>query len=279
MKEPLKTSPLLAHENLEFLSSPQARQVRILSEFLSPDTNFEKSQIKHTMVLFGSARILPQDELDAKLAALNPNDPHDEIKRKRLNKLAHMCKYYDASRELGRRLSVWGKSRPERYAVCTGGGPGIMEGGNRGAFDANSPSIGLNIQLPYEQHPNPYIDPDLNFQFHYFFIRKFWFLFKARCLVAFPGGWGTFDELFETLTLMQTHKIPRIPVLVFGESYWKKLVNWEYFIETAMIDDDDMNYIKFTDSVDEGYVWLAEQMEKNAKDYEGRGEVLAGTFH
>lgn len=278
MQEPLVTSPLLAHENKDFMESPQGRQVRILSEFLAPDVNFEQAKVKHTMVLFGSARILPPDVLQEQLNSLNPDRPEDAIKRLRLQKLQLVARYYDDARELGRRLSVWGKGRPEKYAVCTGGGPGIMEAGNRGAFDAKGASAGLNIQLPYEQHPNPYINPELNLQFRYFFIRKFWFLFKARCLVAFPGGWGTFDELFETLTLMQTHKIPKIPILIFGESFWKKLVNWEYFKETAMIDDADMDLIKFTDSVDEGFQWLVQEMEKRAPEYEGKESALGHTF-
>jgi uncharacterized protein (TIGR00730 family) len=278
MHEPMTSSPLLAHENKEFLNSAQGRQVRILSEFIAPDVNFERAKVYHTMVFFGSARILPHDVLNEMRASLNPMRAEDAPKLARLAKLEPLCRYYEDSRELARRLSVWGKARPERYSVCTGGGPGIMEAGNRGAFDAKSPNIGLNIQLPFEQHPNPYISPELNFQFRYFFIRKFWFLFKARCLVGFPGGWGTLDELFETLTLMQTGKIDKMPVLIFGTEYWKRLINWEQLIETGMIDEADMKLFHFSDSVDDAFQWLITEMERIAPTVEGRNEVLGHSF-
>ena len=278
MQEPLTTSPLLAHENKAFMNSSQGRQVRILSEFIAPDVNFENAKVRHTMVFFGSARILPQDVLEEQRATLNPSKVEDIAKLAKLARLEPLCRYYDDSRELARRLSVWGKSRPERYSICTGGGPGIMEAGNRGAFDARSPNIGLNIQLPFEQHPNPYISPELNLQFRYFFIRKFWFLFKARCLVGFPGGWGTLDELFETLTLIQTKKIEPIPVLIFGSEYWKKLVNWEYLVEVGMIDEADMKLFHFSDSVDEAFQWLVSEMEKLAPTFEGQYEHLGHSF-
>lgn len=278
MHEPISSSPLLAHENKDFMNSNQGRQVRILSEFIAPDVNFEHAKVRHTMVFFGSARILPRDVLEQQQASLNPQRPEDRIKLARLAKLEPMCRFYEDSRELARRLSVWGKSRPERYAICTGGGPGIMEAGNRGAFDAKSPTVGLNIQLPFEQHPNPYISPELNLQFRYFFIRKFWFLFKARCLVGFPGGWGTLDELFETLTLIQTKKIGPIPVLIFGSEYWKKLVNWDQLVDTGMIDESDMKLFHFSDSVDEAFQWLVAEMERLAPTFEGQHEPLGHSF-
>lgn len=278
MYEPKTTSPLLAHENKEFLNSAQGRQVRILSEFIAPDVNFEQAKIHHTMVFFGSARTLSPEVIAEQRASLNPNRPEDLPKLARLKKLEPLARYYDDSRELSRRLSVWGKSRPEKYAICTGGGPGIMEAGNRGAFDAKTPTIGLNIQLPFEQHPNPYISPELNLQFRYFFIRKFWFLFKARCLVGFPGGWGTLDELFEALTLIQTKKIAPIPVLVFGSAYWKSLVNWDQLVESGMIDAEDLKLFHFSDSVDEAFQWLVTEMEKQAPTFEGQHEPLGHSF-
>ena len=278
MLQPMTTSPLLAHENKEFLNSDQGRQVRILSEFIAPEVNFERAKVRHTMVFFGSARILPKDVLHDMRASLNPLREEDAPKLAKLAKLEPLCRYYEESRELARRLAVWGKGRPEHYSICTGGGPGIMEAGNQGAFDAKIPTIGLNIQLPYEQHPNPYISPELNLQFHYFFIRKFWFLFKARCLVGFPGGWGTLDELFETLTLIQTHKIPQMPVLIFGSDYWKKLVNWELMVETGMIDESDMKLFHFSDSVDDAFQWLVAEMERLAPSVEGQFEPLGRSF-
>lgn len=268
--------PLLAHENTKFLESSQGRQVRILSEFLAPDVSFSAEKVFHTIVVFGSARIMPPEEIEKRLSGLDPQK--DAQERLRLQRLKATSHYYEECRELSRRLSVWGKGRPEKYALCTGGGPGIMEAGNRGSFDADGLSAGLNIHLPFEQHSNPYITPELNLQFRYFFIRKFWFLFKARCLVAMPGGWGTMDELFEALTLIQTHKTHSIPVLIYGSDFWKKLINWDMLVETAMIDQSDLDLFHFSDNVDEGFQWLVEQMEKRAPEYEGKQVPLGTAF-
>lgn len=277
-KKPHSETPLMAHENIEFMNSPQGRQVRILSEFLAPDVTFDTNAVKHTIACYGSARTLPQNEIDAIRAKLDPQSANFAKESKRLERLEKIAQSYDDCRELSRRLAIWGKNRPELYAVCTGGGPGIMEAGNRGASDADCPNIGLNIKLPYEQHPNPYISPELNIQFRYFFIRKFWFLFKARALVIFPGGWGTFDELFEALTLIQTGKIEPLPVLVFGSEFWKTAVNWDYLVETAVIDPEDMEYVKFSDDVDEAYAWLVAELEKRAPQYEGQAVTLGHSF-
>ncbi|NLB63277.1 MAG: LOG family protein [Fibrobacter sp.] len=268
----------MAHENMDFLNSPQGRQVRILSEFLAPDVSYETSKVKHTIACFGSARTLPQEEIDELRAKLDPNADNYEREKLRLERLEKIAQSYDDCRELSRRLAIWGKNRPEFYALCTGGGPGIMEAGNRGASDADCLNVGLNIKLPYEQHPNPYISPELNIQFRYFFIRKFWFLFKARALVVFPGGWGTFDELFEVLTLIQTGKIETLPILIFGSEFWKTVVNWDYLVETAVIDPEDMDYMKFSDDIDESYQWLVGELEKRAPKYEGKNIPLGHSF-
>jgi len=259
---PIKSQePVLAHQNQAFLESDAGRQVRILSEFLAPDVTFEKEDIRNTIVLFGSARTLPPSEIKKRLK--KEKNPKEIAKLKRLSLVAE---YYDKAHELSKRLGKWANCRREGYAICTGGGPGIMEAGNRGAYDVGTTSIGFNIKLPFEQHPNPYITPAFNMQFRYFFIRKFWFLFKARALIAFPGGFGTLDELFETLTLIQTHKLYKImTVVLFGKAYWEKLINWQFLIDTGMINAEDLNIFYMTDDVNEAYSFVTKALEKHPK--------------
>lgn len=250
----------LAYRNRTFLESDPGRPVRILSEFLAPDVVLQRSSIDDTIVFFGSARTLSKKEVKKRLlAAKNPAETQ------RLKRLSLVAEYYDAAHDLGKRFGVWAKRQTgRRYAICTGGGPGIMEAGNRGASDLGIPSIGFNIQLPFEQHPNPYISPELNLQFRYFFIRKFWFLFKARALIVFPGGFGTLDEMFEALTLIQTHKLHEsIPVVLFGEEYWKKLVNWQFLIDTGMINAEDLKIFKMTSDIDEAFSYVTKILEKH----------------
>jgi uncharacterized protein (TIGR00730 family) len=225
--------PPLAYRNTEFLDSEEARPLRILSEYLQPLHEFRRQQIHDTIVFFGSAR-LPED-----------------------GPLAH---YYAAARELARIITEWSLSLgspPHRFIVCTGGGPGIMEAANRGAEDAGGRSIGLNIGLPHEQRPNRYITPGLSFEFHYFFMRKLWFAYLARAFVAFPGGFGTLDELFEILTLAQTQKIERpIPVVLYGASYWREIVDFEALARHGMIHRDDLKLIHAVDSPTEAFDFL-----------------------
>jgi hypothetical protein len=214
----------LAYKNEEFLDSDDARPLRILAEYLEPMHAFQRERICDTIVFFGSARLAPDGPL------------------------GH---YYDAARELARLVTTWSKNLPShahRYVVCTGGGGGIMEAANRGASEAGGRTIGLNIGLPHEQRPNPYITRELTFEFHYFFMRKLWFAHLARALVVFPGGFGTLDELTEILTLMQTSKIERrIPVVLYGSSYWNELINFEALVRHGMIDRDDLALFKFAD--------------------------------
>lgn len=268
-------TPMMAHQNEEFMEGPHGRQVRMLSEFIAPGVTFDKQHIQHTIAFFGSARTLGVSDL--KHAKHKHAEDHKMMEK--LLGLEKVAQYYDEAQELARRLGEWAKVRGDGYAICTGGGPGIMEAGNRGAHEAGLPSIGLNIKLPFEQHPNPYIDDELNLQFHYFFIRKFWFLYLAKALVAFPGGFGTLDELFETLTLIQTKKvIKRIPVVIYGSTFWKKLVNWDMLVETGMIDKEDMKLIRFCDTVDEAYEYLTKELEENAKKFEGRRMTAGNAF-
>ena len=217
-------SPPLAYEDADFLDSDDARPLRILAEYLAPLRAFRREQVRETIVFFGSAR-------------LRPDGP-----------LGH---YYAEARELARLVTEWSKSlhsRPHPYFVCSGGGPGIMEAANRGACDANGRTIGLNIGLPHEQRPNPYITPELSFQFHYFFMRKLWFAHLARALVVFPGGFGTLDELMEILTLQQTRKLDRrIMVLLYGSTYWNEIINFDALVRHGMISPDDLRLFHYAD--------------------------------
>ncbi len=234
------TRDQLAYEKPEFLNSQEGRSVRILSEYLDPLREFRLHHIHDTLVFFGSARI-PSPE-DASFAG-HP-----------------MARYYDECRELARRLTDWSMSLTDTermFVVCTGGGPGIMEAANRGAQDANGLSIGLNIGLPMEQMPNPYITKDLSFEFHYFFMRKFWFAYLAKALVVFPGGFGTLDELSEILTLAQTRKLhKRMVCLLYGTAFWKKIINFDALVETGMIGIEDMKLFEFADDVDTAFAIL-----------------------
>lgn len=256
-KLPVTPGKMMYH-NMEFMDSEIGRPIRILSEFLGPHQVFEQEGVENTIVFFGSARTLPKSEITKRRKGCK-----DKKELARLKSLEAVAQYYDDARELGAKLGKWANKRKEGYAIMTGGGPGIMEAGNRGASDVGTPSIGLNIKLPFEQHPNPYIDDELNLQFRYFFVRKYWFLKKARALVVFPGGFGTLDEMFEMLTLIQTNKYAQqMPVIVYGSEFWKKVVNWEYIAETGMINKEDLNLFHFCDSVDDAYKIITEALEK-----------------
>lgn len=243
--------PLLAFENREFLLSEEARPIRILSEYLYPLKRFNDFGITDTIIFYGSARIPSPEEAD----------------KYKNSKIVELVKYYEEARELAKRITLWSKKvaikHKRRFIICSGGGPGIMEASNRGAHDADGISIGLNIELPKEQFPNPYITHELNFDFHYFFTRKFWFLYYARVLIAFPGGYGTLDELFETLTLQQTKNIKNtIPVFLYGKSFWERLIDFDFLVEYGLISPEDKNLFKIVDSVDEAYNNIIQILEK-----------------
>ncbi len=216
--------PPLAYKNEEFLKGPEARSLRILSEYLEPLSHFRQQKIRDTVVFFGSARLRQDGPLG---------------------------RYYDEARQLARMVTEWASALDgptSRFVVCSGGGPGIMEAANRGAMDANGKTIGLNIGLPFEQFPNPFITPDLSFEFHYFFMRKFWFAYMAKALVVFPGGFGTMDELFELLTLVQTKKLAKkISILLYGSSFWKEVVNFDALVRYGTISPEDMELFQFAD--------------------------------
>lgn len=231
-------APPKAYENISFLNSPYCRPVRLQLEYLHPEVTMQEQGVKSTIVLFGSARI-PSPETEAECK--NP-------------KLASLVPYYEEARKLSRIVSATCQTNHEcEYVIVTGGGGGIMEAGNRGASETNCKSISLNIQLPFEQEANPYVTPELNFEFHYFHMRKMHFLQRAKAVVIFPGGFGTFDELFEALTLIQTRKIDPMPVILFDSEHWKKLVNWEYLAECGLISPGDLDIITFCNKAEEAW--------------------------
>lgn len=258
-----KPSPL-AYENPDFLNSPDGRILRIMSEYVEPLARFRREQIQDTVVFFGSARFQSLD--DANQAMQNLRADAASETRKIAQGAVDMARYYEDSRHMAFLLSQWAAQIParrRRFVVTTGGGPGIMEAANRGAREAGSKTIGLNIRLPFEQYPNPYITPSLNFEFHYFFMRKFWFAYLAKALVIFPGGFGTMDELFEILTLAQTQKLAKkILVVIYGREYWDRLINFQTMIDAGAIAAADLDLFKVVDSPEEGFEFLREGLTK-----------------
>ncbi len=257
-----KRAPL-AYENTPFLNSPDGRILRILSEYSEPLARFRREQIQDTVVFFGSARFHSRIAAQERLANIlreSAGDSNREINIQRARAGLDMARYYEDARKLAFLLSEWSlqiPARRHRFVVTTGGGPGIMEAANLGAQEAHAKTIGLNIHLPFEQSPNPYITPSLNFEFHYFFMRKFWFAYLAKALVIFPGGFGTFDELFEILTLAQTEKLAKkILVVIYGSEYWKKLINFQVMVDTGTISQADLDLFKIVDSPEEGFEFL-----------------------
>ena len=230
----------LAYENETFVNSPDGRILRILSEYMEPLARFRREQIQDTVVFFGSARFHSRAHAHRNLADLeNGLGAQHPALQKKAQASVDMARYYEDARRLAFLLTQWSiqiPARRHRFVVTTGGGPGIMEAANLGAQEAGGKTIGLNINLPFEQNPNPYITPALNFEFHYFFMRKFWFAYLAKALVIFPGGFGTLDELFEILTLAQTQKLAKkILVVIYGSEYWKRLINFEAMVDAGTI--------------------------------------------
>jgi len=250
----------VAYKNQEFLDSADARPLRILSEYLEPYAHFRREKIRDTVVFFGSARIQAAD--------------------------GPLARYYEDARTLARLLTQWSesvKNTSRRFVVCSGGGPGIMEAANRGAAEAGGKTIGLNIGLPFEQFPNPYISPELCFEFHYFFMRKFWFAYLAKALVVFPGGFGTMDEMMEMLTLVQTRKLAKkVVIVLYGSSFWKEIVNFEALVKYGTISREDLNLFQFADDpqtaleiLKEGLTRLYLEPEQPLPDHEKETPAIA----
>ena len=272
---PFKTQK--AYKNLAFLSSPDARTVRVLCEFVEPASRFRKQRIKNTIVFFGSARTLQPEVAaerleEARRALRGKKRPSRELRDayEKAKRQDAMSKYYADARALANKLTTWSLSlekRSQRFVICSGGGPGIMEAANRGACDAAGPSIGLNISLPFEQTANPYQTRDLAFEFHYFFVRKFWFVYLARALVVFPGGFGTLDELLTVLTLVQTRKTSKeMPVVLYGSDYWKKVIGFDTMLEWGVISPRDVHLFRFMDDVEETYKYLKDELTRRWLD-------------
>ena len=261
--EPLHPAPL-AYLNDAFVNGPDGRILRILSEYQEPLTRFRREQIQDTVVFFGSARLQSPEDATAHLREINasPSDvsPEHCASEKKALAAVDMSRYYGDARQLAKMLTEWSAQVParrHRFVVTTGGGPGIMEAANRGARDANGKTIGLNIRLPMEQFPNPYITPALNFEFHYFFMRKFWFAYLSKALVVFPGGFGTLDELFEVLTLAQTEKLAKkMIVVIYGRDYWNRVVNLQAMVDAGTIAASDISLFQFADTPEEAFALL-----------------------
>lgn len=250
----------LAAHDLQFLLQDELRPVRLQLELLKPEMTLNKLGVSSTIVVFGGTQIVAEETSQRRLQqarerlAKKPEDTRLQRKVARAERIAAKSKYYDAAREFSRIVS----SSCQRdghceYVVVTGGGPGIMEAGNRGAFEAEAKSIGLNITLPAEQTPNPYITPELCFQFHYFALRKMHFLLRAQALVVFPGGFGTLDELFDALTLRQTSRMQEIPIILFGKDYWSQVINFQFLADEGVIADEHLDLIDYADSPEQAW--------------------------
>ena len=261
-----------AVEDVDFLDGDDARGVRLQLDYLKPDRLLKQHGVQHTIVVFGSTRIVEPTAAQKKVAHLREAllaSPDDKELQRRLfvaERILAKCRYYDVARQFSQIVANAGNGPTDsRLVVMTGGGPGMMEAANRGASDAGGKTVGLNITLPHEQYPNPYITPELCFQFHYFSLRKMHFVLRARALVAFPGGFGTFDELFETLTLIQTRKIKPIPVVLVGKSFWRKAFDVNFLVEEGVIDIEDRDLFWFAETADEIWAGLQNWHQRNGE--------------
>lgn len=249
----------LAFTDTDFILREEMRAVRMQLELLKPDLIQQEHGIESTIVIFGSARVLPRDVAESRLREAEDAQDKQAIARARTQ--VQMSHYYEEARRFATIVTRATCEQDPPLVVVTGGGPGIMEAGNRGAFEAQGKSVGLNIVLQHEQFPNPYITPELCFQFHYFALRKMHFLMRSVALVCFPGGFGTLDELFEVLTLTQTNKARRRPILLFGETFWRKLINFDHLIEAGLIEPQDVHLFRFVETAEQAWEFLAEAFE------------------
>ncbi len=279
--------PLLAYEDPAFINSPDGRMLRIMAEYMEPLSHFRRERIQDTVVFFGSARFRELDDSSRELELLDapgsakPAPPEEqpataeeraagetsELRRARAEAAVEMSHYYEDARKLAFLLTQWSltiRSRRHRFVVTSGGGPGIMEAANRGASEAGGKTIGLNIQLPFEQEHNPYITPSLNLEFHYFFMRKFWFAYLSKALVVFPGGFGTMDEMFELLTLTQTRKLAKqLTIVIYGSKYWNEIVNFDALVRKGVVSAEDMKLFQFADTPEDAFAILKENLTRD----------------
>ena len=266
----IKKNNLKAYENIDFLNSSDGRIIRMLSEYLQPQSKFRKYKIIDTIVFFGSARLKSRKDSLAEVKKFNTINPNTNFLAENLRQaqqLLNMSKYYEDAVELSKKLTEWSLSletNSNRFIICSGGGPGIMEAANKGAKLAGGYSIGLNISIPFEQFVNKYVTKDLSFEFHYFFMRKFWFAYLAKALIVFPGGFGTMDEFFEILTLIQTEKIKKkMLLMIYDEKYWKSIINFEALVNNGVVSRSDLNKFTFCNNVDEAFHQIVKYFEKN----------------
>lgn len=263
--------PVKAYKNLDFLQSPEARSIRVQCELTEPEKRLREHGVANTIVFFGSARTKSPEAArralraaEQKASSTDSQAAKDELAKAERD--LKMSRYYDAAMKLAERLAKWSLNKhkmKDRFHICTGGGPGIMEAANRGAHIAGGHSVGMNISLPFEQSPNPFQSPDLCFEFHYFFVRKFWLLHPAKAMIIFPGGFGTFDELFELLTLVQTKKTDRyVPIVLFGKDYWNSVLNLEALVEWGTISPEDIYLMNQFDDVEAAFTYLTSELDR-----------------
>src|SRR6201982_700692 len=267
-------APKAPHEDPKFLESTPARPLRILAEYINPLAQLKREGIGDTIVMFGSARIHSRENALARLERLKKAKAGKSAEGKARHRQAltaaknalEMSRYYEEARQLSHKITTWAMSlgpRPRRFVICSGGGPGIMEAANRGAYEAGGKSIGLSIELPHEQFANPYISPELSFNFHYFFMRKLWFAQIAKALIVFPGGFGTMDELWEMMTLLQTGKLPKNNlIIIYGRKYWDEVLNLRAMVRWGMISHSEFKMLQFADTVDEAFERIRDGLEK-----------------
>lgn len=261
-----------AYADPEFINSPDARSIRILAEYLGPLRQFRREKIIDTIVFFGSARAITRDQAEKEYRELRQSSDSNPAALDAARLRVQLARYYEEAVELARLITEWSLSLDERlgrFVICSGGGPGIMEAANRGARLAGGKTIGLNIGLPFEQRPNPFITEGLSFEFHYFFMRKYWFVYLAKALIVFPGGFGTMDELMEVLTLLQTGKINKeMVVLLYGSSFWKQVLNVKALVRWGTIDKKDLELFTFADSPPQAFQIVKAGLEKYYLDPE-----------
>ncbi len=289
--------PLLSYEDPAFINSPDGRMLRIMAEYIQPLAHFRRERIQDTVVFFGSARFRPLDEASRDLELLaapdsaqpappseQPATPEEvaagtasQLRRAHAEAAVEMARYYEDARRLAFLLTQWSltiKSRRRRFVVTSGGGPGIMEAANRGASEAGGKTVGLNIRLPFEQDHNPYITPSLSLEFHYFFMRKYWFAYLAKALVVFPGGFGTLDEMFELLTLTQTRKLAKeMTIVIYGSKYWNQIINFDALLQKGVISPEDFNLFHFADTPEDALEILKSNLTRNYLEKEEKPGV------
>ena len=261
--------PQKAYHNKRFLDGPDARPIRILAEYIEPKERFEEFQVEDTILVFGSSRIASREDAIGALKKAKRDGRDVEAAERRLE----MSRYYEDTRALARRLTEWSKGIREggrRFVICSGGGPGIMEAANRGASEAKGENIGLAISLPDGEPGNSYITHRLSFEFHYFFMRKFWFLYLAKAAIIMPGGFGTFDELMELLTLIQTGKVRKhLPIVLYGSDFWDKVIDFGPMVEYGVISPEDVDLFHRSDTVDDAFDYITRELEKSGLDQPG----------